>query len=108
GSCGVERWSVKTGTDADVSKINLQSTPQTTIAALAALTAPSTLPANNRVQPTETTVFRVSATLTEYKLEADSDYHMVLSDGAGHTMISEVPDPACVGSTSPLLTSIQK
>ena len=42
-------------------------------------------------------MFRVSATLTEFKLEADSDYHLVLSDGAGHTMISEIPDPACVG-----------
>ena len=32
GSCGVERWSVKTGTDADAGLINLQSTTQTTIA----------------------------------------------------------------------------
>ena len=107
GSCGVERWSVKTGTDADVGLINLQSTTQTTIAALDALPAPSTLPANNRVQPTETTVFQLHATLTEYKLESDSDYHLVLSDGSGHTMISEVPDPNCVGSSSPLLASIQ-
>ncbi|HZC73147.1 MAG TPA: hypothetical protein VE442_20805 [Jatrophihabitans sp.] len=107
GSCGVERWSVKTGTDADAGKINLQSTTSTTIAALDALPAPATLPSNNRVQPTETTVFRLTATLTEYKLEADSDYHLVLSDGAGHTMISEIPDPACVGSSSPLRTSIQ-
>ena len=34
GSCGVERWSVKTGTDADAGLINLQSTTQTTIASL--------------------------------------------------------------------------
>ncbi|HZU00493.1 MAG TPA: hypothetical protein VFA10_12560, partial [Ktedonobacteraceae bacterium] len=47
GSCGVERWSVKTGTDADVSLINLQSTTQTTIASLISLPAPTTLPANN-------------------------------------------------------------
>jgi hypothetical protein len=107
GSCGVERWSVKTGTDADVGKINLQSTTQTTIASLGALPAPSSLPSSNRVQPTETTVFRLGATLTEYKLEADSDYHLVLSDGAGHTMIGEIPDPACVGSTSPLLSGIE-
>lgn len=108
GSCGVERWSVKTGTDADAGKITLQSTTPTSIASLDALTAPSSLPANNRVQPTETTVFRLAATLTEYKLEADSDYHLVLNDGAGHTMIAEIPDPACVGSGSPLLTSVQK
>jgi hypothetical protein len=108
GSCGVERWSVKTGTDADASAINLQSTTATTIASLDAIPAPSSLPANNRVKPTETTVYQVHATLTQYKLEADSDYHLVLSDGAGHTMIAEIPDPSCVGSSSPLLSSIQK
>ncbi len=108
GSCGVERWPVKTGTDADVGKITLQSTTPTTIASLASLPAPATLPQNNRVAPTETTVFRVSATLTQYKLETDSDYHLILNDGAGHTMITEIPDPACVGANSPLRTSIQK
>jgi len=108
GSCGVERWSVKTGTDADAGSINLQSTTATTIASLDAIPAPATLPANNRVKPTETTVYRFGATLTQYKLEADSDYHLVLADGSGHTMIGEIPDPACVGSSSPLLSSIQK
>jgi hypothetical protein len=107
GSCGVERWAVKTGTDADVSKVNLSSTTATTIASLDARTAPNTLPSNNRVAPTETTVFSLSATLTEFKLESDSDYHLVLSDGAGHTMIAEIPDPACVGSGSPFLSSIR-
>ena len=108
GSCGVERWSIKTGTDADASLINLQSTTQTTIASLAALPAPSTIPLSNRVQPTETTVFQIQATLVEYKLEADSDYHLVLNDGTGNTMIGEIPDPTCVGSTSLLLPGIQK
>jgi hypothetical protein len=107
GSCGVERWSVKTGTDADAGLINLQFTTQTTIASLISLPAPTTLPTNNRIQPTETTVFQVDATLTEYKLEADSDYHLILSDGSGNTMISEIPSPACVGSTSVLLPGIQ-
>jgi hypothetical protein len=105
-SCGVERWSVKTGTDADAGKITLGSTTSTSIAFLASLAAPATLPANNRVQPTETTAYLLQATLVEYKLESDSDYHLVLSDGNGHTMIAEIPDPTCVGSTSPLLTRI--
>lgn len=107
GSCGVERWSVKTGTDADASLINLQATTPTTIASLIALPAPATLPANNRIQPTETTIFQLNATLTEYKLEADSDYHLILSDGSGNTLISEIPAPACVGSSSVLLPGIQ-
>jgi hypothetical protein len=107
GSCGVERWSVKTGTDADASLINLQSTTQTTIAALTALPAPTALPANNRIQPTETTVFQLQATLTEYKLESDSDYHLILSNASGNSMIAEIPSPACVGSSSLLLPDIQ-
>src|SRR6266700_2901100 len=107
GSCGVERWSVKTGTDADARLINLQSMTQTTIASLISLPAPTTLPANNRIQPTETTVFQVQATLTEYKIESDSDYHLILSDGSGDTMISEIPSPTCVGSSSVLLPGIQ-
>ena len=108
GSCGVERWAVKTGTDADRSLINLNSTTNTTVAALTAVAAPSSLPSNNRVAPTETTVYRVQATLTEFKMEADSDYHLVLADTSGHTMIAEIPDPACVGSTSPLTSSVTK
>ena len=107
GSCGVERWSVKTGTDADVGLVNLNSTTASTIAALRALTAPTTLPANNRIQPTETTQFVLSATLTEYKLETDSDYHLVIKDASGNTMIAEIPDPACVGSGSPFTCGIQ-
>jgi hypothetical protein len=51
---------------------------------------PATLPANNRIQPTETTVYRLHATLTKYKLETDSDYHLVVADSSGHTMITEI------------------
>jgi Bacterial Ig domain len=71
-----------------------------------ALTAPGTLPANNRVQPTEATVFTINATLTEYKLESDSDYHIVIQDASGNTMITEIPSPGCVGTGSPFATMI--
>ncbi|HEX3110952.1 MAG TPA: hypothetical protein VHU41_17765, partial [Thermoanaerobaculia bacterium] len=105
--CGVERWSVKTGTDADVGLVNLSTSTATTIQSLRSLTAPATLPANNRIQPTETTVFTLSATLTQYKLETDSDYHLVLSDSSGNTMIAEIPSPNCVGAGSPFGPGIQ-
>lgn len=108
GSCGVERWSVKTGTDPDAGQIDLASTSTTTIASLDALPAPSSLPSNGRITPTETTVYQLQATLHEYKLESDSDYHLVLRDGSGNTMIAEIPDPTCVGSSSPLLSDIQR
>src|ERR1041384_6220257 len=105
--CGVERWSVKTGTDADVGLINMSASTATTIQSLRALTAPATLPSNNRVAPTETTIFTLSATLTQYKLESDSDYHLVLSDASGNTMIAEIPSPNCVGAGSPFGPGIQ-
>jgi hypothetical protein len=105
--CGVERWSVKTGTDADKAKVNLNSSTSTTIAALRAPAAPSPIPANNRVSPTETTQWVVNATLTQFKLESDSDYHLVLSDASGNTMIAEIPSPSCVGAGSPFFAGIQ-
>ena len=104
--CGVERWPVKTGTDADAKLVNLNNVTPTTIANLTTLAAPSDKPENNRVQPTETTLFVLNATLTEYKLEDDSDYHLIFSDSAGKTMIAEVPSPYCVGSGSPFAAGI--
>jgi hypothetical protein len=106
GSCGVWRWSVKTGTDADAGKVTQSSTTPATVASMGSVAQPGTLPSNNRVSPVETTVYSIDATLTVYKLETDSDYHLVMSDGAGHTMIVEIPDPACVGSGSPFSSSI--
>jgi hypothetical protein len=39
----------------------------------------------------ETTVFSVTATLTDDKLEDDSDYHLMLRDPQGRTMTAEIP-----------------
>jgi hypothetical protein len=105
-SCGVERWSVKTGTDADVGKVNVSSTTANTITTMRGWTAPNPIPANNRVSPFETTVWVLNATLTQYKLESDSDYHLILSDASGNTLIAEIPLPSCVGSGSPFLSKI--
>src|SRR5258706_12333165 len=96
--CGVERWSIKTGTDADAGLVNTSVSTSTTIANMRALAAPGSLPANNRVQPTETAVFTINATLTQYKLESDSDYHVVIADASGNTMITEIPSPSCVAA----------
>src|SRR5260221_3860680 len=104
--CGVERWTVKTGTDADAMLVNLNSPTSTTIADLSSIAAPGTLPDNNRVQPTETTMWTLNATLTKFVLAYDSDYHMVLTDSAGRTMIAEIPSPNCVGSNSPFAAGI--
>jgi hypothetical protein len=107
-SCGVERWSVKTGTDADKGRVNVSSTTSNTIATMRGWPAPNPIPPNNRVAPYETTVWVLNATLVQYKSEADSDYHLVLKDAAGNTLIAEIPLPACVGSGSPFLSGITK
>src|SRR4029077_2289068 len=104
--CGVERWSVKTGTDADVSKINLNAPTNTTITAMRAFTAPNPIPPNNRITGPETTLWVINATLTLFKLESDSDYHLVIQDASGNTMITEIPSPSYVGAGSPFLPGI--
>src|SRR5262245_19668033 len=105
--CGVERWSVKTGTDADAGLVNLNSSTATTIVAMRAPAAPSPIPANNRVAPKETTQWTINTTLTQFKLESDSDYHLILQDASGNTMIAEIPSPTCVGAGSPFFAGIQ-
>jgi hypothetical protein len=97
-ACGTERWPVKVGTDPGASAIPLTAVPNT-IAALVAL------PANGggettRTSPTETTIYELKdVVLTELKMESDSDYHLVISDGT-HTMIAEIPYPTTCANTS--------
>jgi hypothetical protein len=99
--CGTERWSVKTGTDPDVGLVDLSNPLFGSINRLCTWPRPSSVPPNNRIPPFETRAYVVLVTLTQYKLESDADYHLVLVDGQGNSLIGEIPDPACVGSTSP-------
>ena len=104
--CNSERWSIKTGTDAGASSINLNSPTSTTIANLTAIPAPASIPDEQRIQPTETTLWTLSATLVKFIHAYDADYHMVFMDSAGRTMIAEIPDPNCVGPGSPFAAGI--
>src|SRR6266545_2042516 len=106
--CGVQRWDVKTGKDAQADSINLSSPTPTTIAFLTDLTRfppPHPWPPPSRIAPEETTFWTLDATLDMYKFEndpqsGDSDYHLVIKDDAGNTMVAEIPFPGCVqGST---------
>lgn len=67
---------------------------------------PTKLPEGARVFPVETTVYAVDATLVAYAREDDSDYHLVLQDAAGRTMIAEIPLPACMGATGPFVEAV--
>jgi hypothetical protein len=104
--CGVERWGVKTGTDPDANSINLSTPTPTTIAEMRTWPTPSPIPSNNRVAPHETTLYVVNATLTLYKLEDDSDYHLVMRDASGNTIVTEIPCPGCVGASSPFAAAV--
>jgi hypothetical protein len=105
--CGVERWSVKTGTDPNASAVNLSTYISTTIYSMLSSTKPASLPANSRLSPRETNQYRITGTLTKYARESDSDYHLVIQDGSGRTMIVEIPSPNCVGAGSPFITGIR-
>ncbi|HEX6085235.1 MAG TPA: hypothetical protein VF266_11960 [Thermoanaerobaculia bacterium] len=107
-ACGVERWSVKTGTDPQASLVNLSTYVSSTIYNFHQSVRPSSLPSNGRVAPRETTQYRLSGTLTKYVREADSDYHLVIKDGAGRTIIVELPASNCVGVGSPFGTGIAR
>jgi hypothetical protein len=99
-ACGIERWAVKTLMDPQAAA--LPSTPvDATVARLAQLQAPANAAALvRRKAPVETTLWRVRARLAGYRIEADGDLHLVLTDPAsGRAMIGEIPAPYC--TTSP-------
>ena len=95
GSCGVERWTVKTLQD----KPKLLPLKKTTVAYLVSRPAPASLPTTRL--PFERRVFQVTAAVVLVRKEADSDFHLVLQDSAGHTMIAESPLPSCASRATP-------
>src|SRR5258708_1902616 len=111
---GVERWPVKTGTDADAAEVGVNNIKgeslgpgivDTTVEDMMALPRAADIPPvdssfpkgsfyqNHRTAPTETTVWGLKATVTGAELEQDRDYHLVLQGTSGKTMIGEIPDP---------------
>jgi hypothetical protein len=62
---------------------------------------PSSYPANNRIAPYEFIPCWFYAFVVQYKLETDSDYHVVMQDYLGNSMVTEIPHPNCVGTSSP-------
>ncbi|HBB87023.1 MAG TPA: hypothetical protein DC047_05360, partial [Blastocatellia bacterium] len=99
-TCGVERWSIKVGTDAEANQVNLNSATPVTIADMRGWPAPAPTPPTSRVAPYEKTAWIIQGTLINYKKENDVDYHIVVKDGSGtNTVITEVPCPCCaIGS----------
>ncbi len=100
--CSGYRWDVKTGQDPQASQVNLGSVTPTTVGFLTSLPAHSNLPDNSRLSPTELTQYEITGTIVDYALQHDNDYHVVIQDNSSsNVMITEIPDPACVPSSSP-------
>jgi hypothetical protein len=95
-----ERWSVKTGADADAQALTSQSPTSTTIADLRALAVPALLPPDGRSEGAEKTVWQLTATLQTYRSESDGDYHLVIADEQDNTMIAEIPNPGDITTPS--------
>jgi hypothetical protein len=95
-ACGQERWSVKTVIDKDATKVQESPTP-TTINQLRQISAPinPNIRPNSRYSPTELTTYEVTGYITLIKAETDQDYHIVLTDDKGRTMIVESTHPDC-------------
>jgi hypothetical protein len=89
-----QRWSVKTAADAGAQALVKATATVATIAELIALPIPAVLPPDGRSDGAEKTFYEIHATLTGYKLESDGDYHLVIADANGKTMIAEIPSPA--------------
>lgn len=104
GSCGVERWAIKTGTDAAAAGINTSAVVPSSVSTLSALNLAANSGAS-RQSPLESTVYVVDATLTRYAMADDSDYQLVLSAG-GKTMMAKLPHPDCVGAQSPFAAAM--
>src|SRR5713226_237162 len=94
--CGKERWPVKVGEDKDVGRVDTGPQP-TTIFQLTQIGAPSNpaIRKDTRYKPTEFQTFEITGKLALIKKEKDDDYHIVVRDNRGRTMIVESPDPGC-------------
>lgn len=95
GSCGVERWTVKTLQD----RPTLLQARTTTVRFLVSRPAPHPLPTTRL--PFERHVYIVIAAVTLVRQEADSDLHLVLQ-ADGQRMIAESPAPSCDSKATPL------
>lgn len=125
-TCGAERWPVKVGKDPHVRFLfknnsiasgKLKNAKKAEIADLIDKEYPfGDINANpppwsyyNRASIEENTIYRVEGKLTDYKKETgatgDSDYHLVIEDDSGNTIIAEIPNPPCLAQTPEPLKS---
>jgi hypothetical protein len=91
--CNLRLKGLKLLSDPQRKLVNLHP-KYTTVAAINALPQPKPTP-KTRSTPFSRRVWRVSAQITEFKLEGDSDIHVVLF-GDGAYLIAEMPAATCI------------
>ncbi len=113
--CGVERWPVKTASDPDAQYLfdsngRLKRPRRKTIVEMLELPFPFPNPRSvprssytRRARPYETTIVAIEATLKAYKREPDEDYHLVIEDDDGNTMVAEIVNLRCVRSRNEII-----
>jgi hypothetical protein len=105
-SCPIERGPLKEGSDADRLKVST-TVSATSIYYLRGRPKPTSYPTNNRIYPYEDRTWQITSVyLTQYKLEADGDLHLVLADSSGRTLVAEMPYGSCVPTSSRWKTAI--
>jgi hypothetical protein len=92
-SCNARLKGLKMLTDRQRKLVNLHP-KNTTAAAINALPQPHPTP-KTRTTDFSRRVWRVTAQITEFKLEGDSDIHLVLFDGGAY-LIAEMPAAQCL------------
>ena len=100
-ACGLERWPVKTLSDLDAAKVDFHPKP-TDVTSLRALVAPASLPQDRRIAPTELETYAIEVEVQGFKLEDDSDIHVVVHPigKPGETMIVELAEATCNGAVA--------
>ena len=101
--CGHELWDLKTLSDPRRNLIYLEPV-RTTVPEINARRPPRRTP-TLRSRGFERHIWRVTAQITEFKLEPDSDIHMILF-GDGAYMTAEIPSPPCLSRRTRLRRAI--
>jgi len=93
-NCGIERWSVKTLSDKDTSRINFTKITKSTVHEQVTLPEPSDK--TSRLE-SEIEIFSIDCFVVGYKMEeSDKDIHIIIEDiDTDETMVIEIPSYEC-------------
>ena len=107
-SCGVERWPVKTLSDANAGEVNFGTVQTVTIKELNQQPVHCTGIPSVRTFPQEFVLYETTGRITFARFEDDRDYHVALADLSEpvYTIVTEVADPNCNGAIQSAFRSL--